>query len=172
MKLEVAELIDAIRSGSRISPYEALLQLALLMESTRNVPSVPSPANQKLYDDVLGETSKRVALKPSEHREIIDQLVAIGTASPLEPSILWAIGKSEPEAGIPALFGILEQREAQLPLESACQLCIALRDLFEMRPPYEKIPIAVKSTLAAFARSTDERLAGSARAILDAMLRG
>lgn len=126
MNTHLKDLIKSAACAALDEQTDAVFQLAMLLE--RNT----RPSNEAgFYESVLSADLLKITLDKSQQQEILAKLLSTNKIQRVLPSLLWAIGKALPEAGMPLLLDLVHQHPNLLTGEAAYQAAIAFENFLD-----------------------------------------
>lgn len=174
MKKEIKDLILCFDSEDPNEKGNAITNLALLLEMNSYILRGNNASEiSKQYKCLLDDDLLCISLDRQEEAEIVDELIKkIKDKDELSSLMLWAIGKTLPEAGLFKLVEIIQSCEHHFDEEESYQAIIALENF--MCSDFKKT-LSKKKEIIRFledkANTSDERLSECSQRSLNNLLR-
>lgn len=174
MKKEIHDLILCCDSEDSDAKGIAITKLALLLEINARISNMTiychKPEDYKCFldDDLI-----TIRLDPEEESEIVNELIKrIMARDTFSCSMLWAIGKAMPKAGLDKLLQTIKALKNDFDNEESYQSIIALENFMDCDV---KTNLAKDKEIMDFlenkVKSQDKRLSECAKRVLNALFR-
>lgn len=155
------QLLSLAQSSDFDEREYALLQIALVMEQSNLEDHTHTP---DIYAGNLSRELLGLQLDRADQERVVSELVRlIVSSSKNRETLYWALGKTRPEIGLPALLSLLAAQGKQLDDETAYQAVLALDSFIKGMPEadcLEQVSLNdPQPLLKQWAKSADERLA-------------
>lgn len=152
----------------------AMFELALMLRRANRDGSSPSATD--LYSESLPRDLLRIRLSPVVQRKIVDHLShLIVQRAESRATAFWVLGEVPAEIGFVPTLSAIQAISEQLTDEAAHQACLALRQWMEsdeLEPEsarQELVTYDLSPHLERWSATTDDRLANSAVAVIEAL---
>ncbi len=174
MKSEIKDLLLYLDSEDFDEKNIAIGEFASLLEMNTYILNGGKDLGRlEEYKIYLDEELISIRLDIDEQAEIIDELIKrVRAKDELSSSMLWAIGKGRPEAGLVRLVEIIKACWGELNDEEAYQLIISVENYmdYDVRETLSKEEEII-SFLKSKSEAVDQRLSEASKRVLSKLLR-